>query len=56
MPHDLDDLFADLNAAKANLARSVKRTRGLVGRKASAASEPIEPDRSAFNWPGRTDR
>ena len=52
MPHDFDDLIADLDAAKADLARSVKRCRTFIGdRRAppSTAEEP-ETDRSAFGW------
>ena len=31
MAHDFDDLIADLDAAKAGLARSVKRCRNFLG-------------------------
>ena len=55
MAHDLDSLIADLNASKANLARSVKRTRSLIGRRTPAASETPQPDKSAFNWSDRGD-
>jgi hypothetical protein len=54
MPHEFDELIADLNAAKADLARSVKRCRKTIGvsRNASAPAE----DKSAFNWPDDKDR
>ena len=55
MPHDFADLIADLDAAKANLARRVKRARTLIGkpRNAPAATDECEPDKSVFNWPDR---
>ena len=57
MPHDLTDLIADLDAAKADLARSVKRCRTLIGdrRVPPIASAKPRPDRSAFGWSDRED-
>ena len=54
MPHEFDDLIADLNAAKAHLARSVKRCRKVIGARHNA-SAPAE-DKSAFNWADEQDR
>lgn len=54
MPHEFDDLIADLNAAKANLARKVKRCRKVIGA-SRTASIPAE-EKSAFNWSGERDR
>jgi hypothetical protein len=49
MPHEFDDLIADLNAAKADLARSVKRARKMIDARRSAALDAAE-DKSVFNW------
>ena len=54
MPHEFDDLIADLNAAKADLARSVKRCRKAIG--ASRTVSDADSDKSAFNWPDDKDR
>lgn len=58
MPHHLDDLIADLDAAKANLARSVKRCRTLIAdcRVPLPTGETQRSDKSAFNWTDRPDR
>jgi hypothetical protein len=52
MPHDFDDLIADLDAAKAGLARSVKRCRTLIGdrRVPPLRVEEPEPGNNAFGW------
>jgi hypothetical protein len=54
MPHEFDDLIANLNAAKAHLARSVKRCRKVIGASRSATA-PAE-EKSAFNWSDEKDR
>ena len=54
MPHEFDDLIADLNAAKADLARSVKRCRKAIG--ASRTASAPDADKSAFNWPNDKDQ
>ena len=53
MAHDFDDLIADLDAAKAELARSVRRCRTFL---ADRQLPPVtidqpEPSKSAFSWP-----
>ena len=52
MAQDLDDLIADLDAAKAGLARSVKRCRNFLGeRKLPPMSvQATADDKSAFDW------
>ena len=55
MAHDFDDLIADLDAAKADLARSVRRCRTFL---ADRQLPPVTIDRedltkSAFAWPRR---
>ena len=52
MTHDLADLFAELDAAKLDLARSVKRCRTLIAdrRMAPIPVERPEPATSAFGW------
>ena len=58
MPHDFDELIADLDAAKADLARRVKRCRTLIGHRPippPAVEEP-EPGNSAFGWTGAEKR
>jgi len=54
MPHDLADLIADLEAAKANLARRVKKTRTLVSHHRTIDTPAF--DKSAFNWPHAEDK
>ena len=49
MPHDLADLIADLEAAKTNLARRVKKTRTLMSDRRTVNTP--DSDNSAFNWP-----
>jgi hypothetical protein len=58
MAHDFDDLIADLDAAKADLARSVRRCRSFL---ADRQLPPVTIDRpdplnSAFSWPRRETR
>ena len=57
MPHELDDLFAELDAAKADLARSVKRCRTFFGDRklppVTVDGTPAEP--SAFRWAASKD-
>lgn len=55
MAHDFDDLIADLDAAKAGLARSVKRCRTLLGerRLPPVTVEPTGEEKSAFGWPAK---
>ena len=52
MAQDIDDVIAELEAAKANLARSVKRCRTFLG---SHPLPPVTvdgetPATSAFDW------
>jgi hypothetical protein len=54
MPHEFDSLIADLEAAKADLARHVKRCRKTVGQRRMASSEALE--KSAFSWSDDTAR
>ncbi len=58
MTQDLDDLFADLDAAKADLARSVKRCRTFFGdrRLPPVTVEGTDSERSAFSWGRRETR
>ncbi len=58
MAHEFDDLIADLDAAKADLARSVKRCRTFFGerRLPAVTVEPPGTQKSAFSWQGRQDR
>ena len=53
MPHELDDLFAELDAAKADLARSVKRCRTFFGDRklppVTVDGAPATED-SVFRW------
>ena len=58
MPHDFDDLIADLDAAKADLARSVKRCRTFIGdrRVPPVTIMGAERDKSAFGWTDATAR
>ena len=58
MAHEFDDLIADLDAAKADLARSVKRCRTFFGdrRLPSVTVEPPPAQKSAFSWQGREQR
>ena len=53
MAHDFSELFADLDAAKADLARSVKRCQIFFGeRPLPAVTRPDEP-KGAFSWSDR---
>ena len=58
MAHDFDDLIAELDAAKADLARSVKRCRNFLGerRLPPVTIDQPEVEKSAFNWPRRESR
>ena len=58
MAHDFDDIIAELDAAKAGLARSVKRSRAfLADRRAPAAvADGAESEKSAFDWRRGEDR
>ena len=52
MARDFDDLIADLDAAKANLVRSVKRCRTFLGERKLprvTVEVPLE-EKSAFSW------
>jgi hypothetical protein len=55
MAQELDDVIADLDAATAGLARSVKRCRNFLAERQAApvAVEAAETCKSAFAWPGR---
>ena len=52
MAHEFDDLIADLDAAKADLARSVKRCRTFFGerRLPAVTVTTTESEKSAFSW------
>ena len=50
MPHDFSDLFAELDAAKAGLQRSVKRCRTFLGEHGLPAVTRPEAPKSAFRW------
>ena len=52
MPHDFDDLIADLDAAKAGLARSVKRCRYFLDERKlpPMTVQPTADDKKAFDW------
>jgi hypothetical protein len=54
MPHEFDNLIADLEAAKTDLARSVKRCRKMIGDRRMASNEVAE--KSAFSWADGQDR
>jgi hypothetical protein len=56
MTQELDDLFAELDSAKADLARSVKRCRTFFGdRKLPPVTvEGAEAEKSAFSWGRRS--
>jgi len=56
MPHELDDLFAELDAAKADLARTVKRCRTFFGdRKLPPVTVEKPPAQdSVFRWQAPT--
>ena len=52
MAHDFDDLIADLDAAKAGLARSVRRCRNFLGERKlpPMTLQPTPGEKSAFDW------
>lgn len=52
MAHDLDDLIAELDAAKANLARSVKRCRTFLGERKlpPVTIDDQATEKSVFDW------
>ena len=58
MAQEFDDLIADLDAAKADLARSVKRCRTFLGerRLPPVTIEEPEAEKSAFSWASREGR
>ena len=53
MAHDLSDLFAELDAAKAGLQRSVKRCRTFLGARGLPPVTKPEAPNSAFGWTDR---
>ena len=55
MAHDFDDLIADLDAAKADLARSVRRCRTFLAERElpPVTIDRPDPPKSAFAWPRR---
>ena len=57
MAQDFDDLIAELDAAKADLARSVKRCRNFLGerRLPAVTIDRNEDETSAFSW-GRSEK
>ena len=52
MPHDFEELIADLDAAKAGLARSVKRCRNFLDERKlpPMAVQPTAEEKSVFDW------
>jgi hypothetical protein len=52
MAQEFDDLIAELDAAKAHLARSVKRCRNFLGAHPlpPVTVERTGPEKSAFGW------
>ena len=52
MAHDFDDVIAELDAAKADLARSVKRCRNFLAerRLPPVTIDESEAGKSAFAW------
>jgi len=50
MAHDFSDLFAELDAAKAGLRRSVKRCRNFLGEHGLPPVTKPEAPKSAFRW------
>ena len=55
MAHELSDLFAELDAAKAGLQRSVKRCRTFLGAHPLPPVTKPESPTSAFGWTDRQD-
>jgi len=53
MTHDFADLIKDLDAAKSDLARTVKRCRASIGQPAKPTAQA---EKSAFNWSDRPGR
>jgi hypothetical protein len=53
MAHELSDLFAELDAAKAGLQRSVKRCRTFLGARGLPAVTKPDAPKSAFGWTDR---
>ena len=58
MAHDFDDVIAELDAAKADLARRVKRCRNFLAerRLPPVTIDGPETNRSAFDWGRRETR
>ena len=58
MAQEFDDLIADLDAAKAGLARSVKRCRNLFGERRIPPVTVARPEdsKSAFGWDSPPER
>jgi hypothetical protein len=58
MPHDFGDLFAELDEAKANLGRSVRKCRSRIAR-SRTAREPLPAPTvpgALFSWPESEER
>ena len=53
MAHELSDLFAELDAAKAGLQRSVKRCRTFLGERGLPPVTKPEAPKNAFGWTDR---
>jgi hypothetical protein len=53
MAHDFADLIRDLDAAKSDLARTVKRCRASLGQ---PVKHPDPAEKTAFNWSDRAVR
>ena len=61
MPQDFAKVIAELDAATANLKRSIRRSRAFIADRrapddvAPAEAAPPEPDAGMFVWRGRHD-
>ena len=53
MAQDLSELFADLDSAKADLARSVKRCQLFFGERPLPAVTLQDEPKGAFSWSNR---
>ena len=56
MAQEFDDLIADLDAAKADLARSVKRCRTFFGERRLPPVTRPDDSKSAFGWKSSEER
>ena len=56
MAHEFDDLIADLESAKADLARSVRRCRTRLDKRVAEAPQEEGAAARLFDWERRPDR